>query len=71
MLVTNLSVVLFTEPPDNGVNGFRTVCNKRGITSGNSYIVLGFIGMQEEIVLVNDSGLVVRVPYSEQYFLEV
>lgn len=70
MHIHNLSVVRFIAPPDNGVNGFRGFCTMNGITSGRSYIMLGFIGMQDTIVLVNDHGLVVQIPYSKECFIE-
>lgn len=38
------------------------------LVAGGSYLALGFVGMQDAIVIVDSEGVVVTLPYDEDSF---
>ena len=38
------------------------------LVAGGSYLALGFVGMQDAIVVVDSEGYVVTLPYDEESF---
>jgi hypothetical protein len=64
--LTQLHYVHIDENPSSSV--MKILANETGLQAGGTYLALGFLGMQDCIVLVDDEGKVVTLPYDEDSF---
>ena len=46
----------------------KRIAQEHGLKENTPYLALGFLGMQDYIVLVSDKGAVVELPYDEENF---
>lgn len=67
MNLPNLNYVQISDTPSATVQ--KVLDNEPTLVAGQSYLALGFVGMQDGIVLVDSEGAVVTLPYDEDSFI--
>lgn len=66
MSLPNLQEVTIDENPSSSV--LKVLNNETTIQPGGTYIALGFLGMEDYIVIVDSEGVVVTLPYDEESY---
>jgi hypothetical protein len=68
-IMTQLNQLYYVHIDDNPSSAvMKVLANETSIQAGGTYVALGFLGMQDCIVIVDDEGKAVTLPYDEDSF---